>query len=77
MNLLLKVYFVISLVLGTLYPAYRSYKAIKNKDLREHVRHISFAYGRFLFSKLNFINKGEMDDVLDRFCTLHNSRDLS
>jgi len=26
------------LVLGTLYPAYRSYKAIKNKDLREHVK---------------------------------------
>ncbi len=30
-------YFILSLVLGTLYPAYRSYKAIKNKDLREHV----------------------------------------
>lgn len=26
------------LVLGTLYPAYRSYKAIKNKDLREYVK---------------------------------------
>jgi receptor expression-enhancing protein 1/2/3/4 len=26
------------LVLGTLYPAYRSYKAIKNKDVREHVK---------------------------------------
>ena len=25
------------LILGTLYPAYKSYKAIKNKDVREHV----------------------------------------
>jgi len=29
---------VILLVFGTLYPAYRSYKAIKNKDVREYVK---------------------------------------
>ncbi|XP_057307338.1 receptor expression-enhancing protein 1-like isoform X2 [Hydractinia symbiolongicarpus] len=29
---------VIMLVFGTLYPAYRSYKAIKNKDVKEYVK---------------------------------------
>jgi len=29
--------FLCRLVFGTLYPAYRSYKAIKNKDVREYV----------------------------------------
>ncbi|XP_047128957.1 receptor expression-enhancing protein 1 isoform X1 [Hydra vulgaris] len=29
---------VIMMVFGTLYPAYRSYKAVKNKDVREYVK---------------------------------------
>jgi hypothetical protein len=30
-------YFQYRLIFGTLYPAYSSYKAIKNKDIREYV----------------------------------------
>jgi len=40
------------LVLGTLYPAYRSYKAIKNKDLREHVKWMMYWIVFALFTTL-------------------------
>lgn len=40
------------LVLGTLYPAYRSYKALKNKDLREHVKWMMYWIVFALFSTL-------------------------
>lgn len=41
-----------SLVLGTLYPAYRSYKAIKNKDVREHVKWMMYWIVFALFTTL-------------------------
>ena len=46
--------FPFRLVFGTLYPAYRSYKAIKNKDVREYVStghqfRISFYFIHILF----------------------------
>ena len=45
--------YLIRLVLGTLYPAYRSYKAIKNKDVREHVS-LNIIYICFLMiAKIN------------------------
>lgn len=40
------------LILGTLYPAYRSYKAIKNKDLREHVKWMMYWIVFALFTTL-------------------------
>lgn len=40
------------LVLGTLYPAYRSYKAIKNKDVREHVKWMMYWIVFALFTTL-------------------------
>jgi receptor expression-enhancing protein 1/2/3/4 len=43
---------MISLVLGTLYPAYRSYKAIKNKDVREHVKWMMYWIVFALFTTL-------------------------
>jgi len=39
-------------VLGTLYPAYRSYKALKNKDLREHVKWMMYWIVFALFTTL-------------------------
>ena len=39
--ILIFIFFIYRLLFGTLYPAYRSYKAIKNKDVREYVS-ISF-----------------------------------
>ena len=32
------------LIFGTLYPAYASYKAIKNKNIKEYVSHSSFSF---------------------------------
>jgi receptor expression-enhancing protein 1/2/3/4 len=40
------------LVLGTLYPAYRSYKAIKNKDVREYVKWMMYWIVFALFTTL-------------------------
>lgn len=40
------------LVLGTLFPAYRSYKAIKNKDVREHVKWMMYWIVFALFTTL-------------------------
>jgi hypothetical protein len=40
------------LILGTLYPAYRSYKAIKNKDVREHVKWMMYWIVFALFTTL-------------------------
>lgn len=40
------------LVLGTLYPAYRSYKAIKNKDGREHIKWMMYWIVFALFTTL-------------------------
>ncbi|RNA19134.1 receptor expression-enhancing 1-like isoform X2 [Brachionus plicatilis] len=40
------------LVLGTLFPAYRSYKAIKNKDVREHIKWMMYWIVFALFTTL-------------------------
>lgn len=40
------------LTLGTLYPAYRSYKAIKNKDMREYVKWMMYWIVFALFTTL-------------------------
>lgn len=40
------------LILGTLYPAYRSYKAIKNKDVKEHVKWMMYWIVFALFTTL-------------------------
>lgn len=40
------------LILGTLYPAYKSYKAIKNKDVREHVKWMMYWIVFALFTTL-------------------------
>jgi|688.fasta_scaffold1357373_1 hypothetical protein len=37
------------LLLGTLYPAYSSYKAIRNKDVDEYVISLSYFFIRYLF----------------------------
>ena len=36
-------YFHYRLVFGTLFPAYSSYKAVKNRDVREYVSEARFA----------------------------------
>ena len=45
---------VIMLVFGTLYPAYRSYKAIKNKNVREYVKWMMYwiIYALFIPSEM-------------------------
>lgn len=40
------------LILGTLYPAYRSYKAIKNRDVKEHVKWMMYWIVFALFTTL-------------------------
>jgi hypothetical protein len=69
------------LLLGTLYPAYSSYKAIRNKDVDEYV--IPFLilftiYSNFIlalcFEKQIIFLTGQMDDVLGGFCIIHDCR---
>lgn len=74
------VYTLSRLVLGTLYPAYESYKAVRTKDVTKYV---SLSYvlhsfyitesvcGHHMVLKDVFTLPGEMDDVLDRFCYLY------
>lgn len=68
-------YLIVSLyrlVLGTLYPAYASYKAIRNKDVEEYVRFSCLPWKDSILRFILFFT-GQVDDVLGRFRTLHNS----
>jgi len=71
------------LFLGTLYPAYSSYKAIRNKDVDEYVISLSIIflftyYSNFLLAlcseKQIIFLTGQMDDVLGGFCIIHDCR---
>ncbi len=44
-------YFLYRLLFGTLYPAYSSYKAIKNKDIKEYVS--CYLFYDYLLCNLN------------------------
>lgn len=62
--------------LGTLYPAYASYKAIRNKDVKEYVSpFFSSSSSGFCLSKFLIWIAGQVDDVLDRLRSLHHRRD--
>ncbi len=68
------------LLLGTLYPAYSSYKAIRNKDVDEYVISLSFFtyylnfYWHSVQKKQIIFLTGQMDDVLGGFCIIHDCR---
>jgi hypothetical protein len=71
------------LFLGTLYPAYSSYKAIRNKDVDEYVITFAFFFIYYLLFKFLLAQcsekqiiflTGQMDDVLGGFCIIHDCR---
>ena len=62
------VYYSIWLFVGTLYPAYESFKAVKTKNTRNYVSSIS---GNIFF--INVCCLGAVDDVLDRLCNIFSS----
>ena len=54
------------MVFGTLYPAYRSYKAVKNKDVREYVSlvlEIVYKYSKLYFFLRYFFFKVSLFQV--------------
>ena len=61
-------YYLVWLTCGTLYPAFSSYKAVRNKDAKLYV-----SVSRYL-EKLSEAFLGKMDDVLDRLRSLFGSR---
>lgn len=73
-------YSVFRLVFGTLYPAYSSYKAVKSRDLKEYVSTCPSIFSRWKRHRVKVSltvsvsgsdPSGEMDDVLDNLCPLH------
>ena len=61
------VYYSIWLFVGTLYPAYESFKAVKTKNTRNYVSNSFKIMNNFY--KI-FIFSGTMDDVLDCVCNI-------
>lgn len=73
-------YSVFRLVFGTLYPAYSSYKAVKSRDLKEYVSTCACIFSRWQRHRVKVSltvsisgsdPSGEMDDVLDNLCPVH------
>ena len=66
---------IFRLFLGTLYPAYASYKAVRTKNVREYVRKVLYLNHKCLNDNFCLIS-GKMDDVLDCVCCIFILRSL-
>lgn len=75
-------YPVFRLILGTLYPAYASYKAVRNKDVKDYVSifivivYVTLYHWNYQFVYLNALSTAQMDYVLDSFCIFHLLRNI-